>query len=128
MLSHVVDSSALIDAFNGKRQRLELLCSLLVRRCRIGYSPVSVAEIYTGVRPSEETKVRDLLDALYFLDVTWEIARRAGKLRQLHLKKGKRLSLADATIGATTLAHRATWLTDNVRDFPMPDLKLYPLP
>jgi len=58
--------------------------------------------------------------------VTWEIARLAGELQNAGARKGTRFP-ADVTIAAVALAHGLTLLTDNRRDFPMPELALYPL-
>ena len=43
-------------------------------------------------------------------------------------KKGHTLSLPDVTIAAVALTHGLTLLTDNRKDFPMPELALYALP
>ena len=37
------------------------------------------------------------------------------------------LTVADAAIAAVALAHELTLMTDNVKDFPMKELALYPL-
>jgi len=38
------------------------------------------------------------------------------------------LSTTDVTIAAVALAHHLILLTDNVKDFPMKEIVLYPLP
>jgi predicted nucleic acid-binding protein len=38
------------------------------------------------------------------------------------------VTIADATIAAVALSHELTLMTDNVKDFPMKELVLYPLP
>jgi len=38
------------------------------------------------------------------------------------------VTIADATIAAVALAHKLTLMTDNIKDFPMKELVLYPLP
>lgn len=43
-------------------------------------------------------------------------------------RKGHTLSLADAIVAAITIERGCALLTDNRRDFPMPEMQLYPLP
>jgi predicted nucleic acid-binding protein len=43
-------------------------------------------------------------------------------------RRGQTLSVPDVLIAATALAHRLVLMTDNRKDFPMPELVLYPLP
>jgi len=75
--------------------------------------------------------------AILLLDTTVIVDAINGK-RQRHLlldelqnrwrKKGHTLSLPDVTIAAVALTHGLTLLTDNRKDFPMPELALYSLP
>jgi predicted nucleic acid-binding protein len=43
-------------------------------------------------------------------------------------RKGHTLSLADAIVAAIAIERGCALLTDNRRDFPMPEVQLYPLP
>ena len=58
----------------------------------------------------------------------WDIARRAGELKNEWAKKGQPIALPDITISAVALANGLTLVTDNRKHFPMPDLRLLPLP
>lgn len=64
---------------------------------------------------------------LEFFKIGWEVARDAGLLKRDYSRKGRQLSLTDATIAAVCLANALTLITDNVKDFPMPELRIYPL-
>jgi predicted nucleic acid-binding protein len=57
-----------------------------------------------------------------------EIARQAGLLRRDWRKKGQTLSYTDVTIAAVALGDSIALLTDNRKHFPMPELRLLPLP
>jgi predicted nucleic acid-binding protein len=87
-----------------------------------------VAEVYTGLRPKEEEKTRDLLSSLRYYDITFPIAERAGLLKRNHRRQGKTLSITDALIASVALHYGITLVTDNVKDFPMAELSLHPLP
>ncbi|HEX3683460.1 MAG TPA: hypothetical protein VHU83_13065 [Bryobacteraceae bacterium] len=51
----------------------------------------------------------------------------AGLLKRDYSKKGKALTVADATIAAVAIHHRIPPITDNIKDFPMKELQLYRL-
>jgi predicted nucleic acid-binding protein len=67
------------------------------------------------------------MKSLVFLPVTAEIAEHAGLLKARYARQGKVLSVQDATIVAVSIAYRCTLITENLKDFPMPDLQVYPL-
>ena len=70
-----------------------------------------------------------LLDTTVIVDainVTWEIARRAGELKNEWAKKGQTIALPDVTIAAVALANGLTLVTDNKKHFPMPEVLLLP--
>jgi predicted nucleic acid-binding protein len=75
-----------------------------------------------------EAKTERLLRSLKFYPVTWEIAKQAGELQNVWRRRNRTLSLPDTTIAAVALANDLTLVTGNVKDFPMPELRLYPLP
>ena len=80
------------------------------------------------MRPREATATGDFLRSLKFYEVTWEVARLAGELKNERARKGQTLSLADVTVAAVAVANGLTLLTDNRKHFPMPELQLIRLP
>jgi predicted nucleic acid-binding protein len=92
----------------------------------LGCSAVAIAEVYAGMRPHEKERPERFLSELEPYDVTTEIARYAGLLKNEWQAKGRTLSLADTLIAATTIIHRLTLVTDNRKDFPMPEIQHYP--
>jgi len=52
----------------------------------------------------------------------------AGLFKRDYTKKGHPLNLADALIAATAIHNNFPLLTDDTKDFPMPEITLYPLP
>jgi predicted nucleic acid-binding protein len=59
--------------------------------------------------------------------VTWEIAKYAGALYREWRQKGLTLALPDLTIAAVAISYGLQLATDNPKDFPMRELRLYPL-
>jgi predicted nucleic acid-binding protein len=128
MATYLLDTSVIIDALNGKRGRRELLLDLVKQGHLLACCPINVTEVYAGLRPKEEPATEEFLKSLEYYHLTWPVARLAGLLKRDYARKGATLTVADTTIAAVALAHELTLMTDNVKDFPMKELALYPLP
>jgi predicted nucleic acid-binding protein len=126
--SYLLDTSVIIDALNGKRRRRELLLDLLRQGHLLACCSINVTEIYAGVRPKEEKTTEEFLKSLEFYHITWPVARLAGLLKRDHGRKGQTITVADATFAAVALVHELTLMTDNVKEFQIKELTLYPLP
>jgi tRNA(fMet)-specific endonuclease VapC len=124
----LLDSGIIIDILNEKRGRKQIVAHLIREGSEMACCSISVTEVYAGLRSGEETKTERLLRSLKFFEVTWEIARQAGNLQNHWRQQGRALALPDVSIAAVALAHDLTLLTGNTKDFPMPQLKLFPLP
>jgi predicted nucleic acid-binding protein len=127
MTTYLLDTSVIIDVLNGQRNRDVLLKGLLSQGDLLACCAVNISEIYAGMRPKEETKTEAFLQSLEYYDITWDVARRAGLLKRDYSKKGQTLSLPDTIIAAVALEYNLMLITDNIKHYPMPQLKLYPL-
>lgn len=128
MTTYLLDTSVIIDVLNGKRNRDALLKGLLSQGDLLACCAVNVSEVYAGMRPKGEAKTEALLQSLEYYEINWNVAKQAGLLKRDYGKKGQTLSLPDTTIAAVALEYNLTLITDNVKHYPMPQLKLYPLP
>jgi predicted nucleic acid-binding protein len=128
MPTYLLDTTVIIDALNNKRNRRLLLLDLLRQGHLLGCCPINVTEVYAGLRPKEESTTEEFLQSLQYYQITWPIARLAGLLKRDYGRKGKTLTVSDAIIAAVAIHHKLSLLTDNVRDFPMKELSIYPLP
>ncbi|MGH9770125.1 MAG: type II toxin-antitoxin system VapC family toxin [Candidatus Acidiferrales bacterium] len=122
------DTNILVDALNGKRGRQLLLSELVLKGHALACCSVTVAEVYSGMRPHEAARTEQLLSSLVWYEITRAVARRAGRLRFDWARQGATLSLADTLIAATALEHGLTLITDNRKHFPMPELLLHSIP
>jgi len=128
MAIYLLDTSVIIDALNRKQGRWELLASLVEGGDTLACSVVTLSEIFAGVRPQEIPLTERFLNALEPYDLDSQLARAAGLLKNEWARKGRTIGVIDMMIAATALAHNLTLMTDNRKDFPMPQLALYPLP
>lgn len=128
MATYLLDTNVIIDALQGRRSRDSLLQELILNGHLLGCCAINVSEVYAGVRPGEEGRTKEFLTSLEYYEITWEIARLAGLLKRDYARKGITLALADTTIAAVAITNRLPLLTDNVKHYPMKELKLYPLP
>ena len=128
MAIYLLDTSVIIDALNGKRGRREFLLGLVRQGHLLACCPINVTEVYAGLRPKEEAATEEFLRSLEYYHLTWPVARMAGLLKRDLARKGTTVTVADAAIAAVAIVHELPLMTDNVKDFPMKDLNLYPLP
>ena len=128
MAIFLLDTSVVIDALNRKRGRWQLLKGLVEAGETLACSAITVMEIYAGLRPHESVTTQAFLDGFEHYTVDRELGRYAGLLKNEWAKQGRTLSAPDVVIAATALVHRLVLMTDNRKDFPMPQLALYPLP
>ena len=127
MAVYLADTSVLIDAINRKRGRWELLRALVEGGDTLGCSAITVTEIYAGMRPHESAATQSFLEGMELYEVDWELARYAGLLKNEWARRGQTLSVPDVLIAATALVRSLVLMTDNRKDFPMPQLILYQL-
>jgi predicted nucleic acid-binding protein len=108
--------------------RTEFLEQVMEQGYLFGCCAVNLREVYAGLRPEEEDRAATFLSSLEYLPITPEIAREAGVLRRAWMKKGQTLSYTDVTIAAGAFTKEVPLLADNRKHFPMPELRLFPLP
>jgi hypothetical protein len=86
-----------------------------------------LTELYSGVAPADQSKAEGMTRDFVFLSTDAELGRLAGILRKRYRDQGLALSTPDCLIAATAIHHDAMLLTDNHKDFPMPELRFYPV-
>jgi predicted nucleic acid-binding protein len=124
----LLDTSVLIDVLRSRQGRRELLAQLARGGHNLATSALNVAEVFSGMRPEEQEQTRAFLEALDCYPLSRIAGQLAGTLKNKWARKGRTLTLADAIVAAIALEHSCTLMTDNRKDFPMPELKHYPLP
>lgn len=120
----VLDSTVLIDADRRREPALSWFRRALRRPDEVGVSTITLAEFFAGLHPPQRDDWRMLLADLTHWDVTREIAIQAGVIRYDFARRGRTIFTPDALIAATALMMGATLVTANVRDFPMPEIRI----
>jgi predicted nucleic acid-binding protein len=124
----LLDTSILIDVLRMRNQRREFLAELVRSGHTLSTTALNIAEIYAGMRPAEEGRTEALLGGLELYELNGASARMAGRLKGAWARKGHTLTLADAIVAAIAIERGSALLTDNRKDFPMPEVHLYLLP
>jgi predicted nucleic acid-binding protein len=92
----------------------------------IALSTLTIMELRSGWTKEQATWLLPRLYALCsIMPVTKEIAEQAGIWRQEYKSKGQQLGTPDTVIAATAYLSDFLLVTNNAKDYPMPELKLY---
>lgn len=123
MSTYLLDSTVLIAHIRGKDQG-GLLARLRGGGHTLGTSCVNVAEVIRGLRPNEQKTAMFLLERLRYLATGREAAFRAGRYAAEWSRRGRTIELPDALVAGTARAHGAIVVTENIKDFPMRDIRV----
>ncbi|HWY56085.1 MAG TPA: type II toxin-antitoxin system VapC family toxin [Terriglobales bacterium] len=124
----LLDTSVLIDVLRLRHGRRELLAELARGANTLATTALNVAELYARMRPEEEARTEEFLAALECYELTAAVGRLAGSLKNRYARKGRTLTLADTIVAAVAIERRCTLMTDNRKNFPMPEVDCYDLP
>ena len=128
MTQFLLDTSVIIDVLNDKRGRARLIQELLADGHAFSCCSINVAEVYAGMRPRERRHTENLLDSLFCYEITRSVAAQAGLLKHEWSERGITLSIADTCIAAAALANNLVLMTDNIKHYPMADVRKFEWP
>jgi predicted nucleic acid-binding protein len=123
--TYLLDTTVLIAHLRGDAEVTSQILMLLQSGHVLATSAVNVTELTHGMRPREERATRALLERLAYLETTIGAARRAGRYQRELAAKGVTIHTPDALVAGTAREHGAVVLTDNLKDFPMPDVRTH---
>ena len=125
MKAVLIDSDILIEVARARDQSVLARWDQLSRSdAAILCSPVTIAELWHGVRPHEQKTLEDLLGSMTTIPIDAEVGRLAGGyLRQY--SKSHSVELGDALIAATSAIHKVELWTRNHRHYPTKDVTFY---
>jgi len=124
MAKYLLDTTTIIDHLRGNKKVNSYLERIGQRGDIAGCCCINIAETYAGMRKKEKEKTGKFIESLYYFEVTKEVAKLAGELRQKYFKKGKTLATTDVIITATAMTYNLILITKNVKHYPFSELKI----
>lgn len=125
---YVLDTNTVLDYFRGKGKVAANL--LAVPPGEIALPAIAAYEVWVGVMGSQnaarrEAQYEQFLSVIEVLPFDEVVGRKAAELRHSLERKGEAIGPLDTLIAGTALAHGATLVTRNVREFErIPGLKV----
>lgn len=112
----LVDTDVMVDFLRGHPKAVALVHA---HSAGIILSSIVAAELYAGVKGTEELDTLDMLISLFrVIPVSCELAR-AGGLYKRDYAKSRGVGLADAIVAATAESESADLKTLNTKHYPM---------
>ncbi len=124
MADYLLDTTVIIDHLRGIEKVSRFLEQIGLKGDTAGCCCINIAEVYSGMLEKEKEKTDIFIDSLFFYEITRNISKTAGRLRQKYVKKGITLSTSDAIIGAAALIYDLILATKNIKHYPFPDIKI----
>ncbi len=115
----VVDTSVHIDHLRGDERARAALRQAVDSGERLAASVLTKVEVLAGMRTSEERATRRLLESLDWIDVSDDLAERAGMFANQFLPSHPGVDPVDYVIAATAEYVDARLWTRNIKHFPM---------
>ncbi len=120
MTKILLDSDVVINILKKHSQTIEKLAKF--DECDFYISPIVIAEIYAGIKPSEKEQVEKLFSYFKTVNIDNEVAIIAGKYANKFKKAFNGISLEDYMIAATAKYYNLPLWTYNKKHYPMKDI------
>ena len=124
MTEVLLDSDVIIAWLRGRQPAAEVIPELLARGDTLTWTPVSIAEIFAGVRKGEEAAVSKLFLILDTLVLTAKVGKKAGEYLKSY-SRSHGVELGDALIAAAAHSKEIPLWTFNRKHYPMKDVCLF---
>jgi tRNA(fMet)-specific endonuclease VapC len=122
MSRYIIDTDTLIDFAKDREPTRSRLLRLIEEGADLGVCEVNVSEFYTALDDKRLPEWDRLFGTLSYWPVTLTAARLAGVNRYALARAGQTVTIADTLVAAVALLERATVLTSNSADYPMPEV------
>lgn len=120
----LLDTDVIIEWLRNKSHITQKIKNLIKRGAVLAWTPISVAEIYAGMRKGEEKEISNLFLVLEALSITDTIGKRAGQYLS-KFSKSYGVEIADALIAASATHYGMQLWTLNIKHYPMPDISIF---
>ncbi|MFH0775300.1 MAG: PIN domain-containing protein [bacterium] len=120
----LLDTDIIIECLKGNNEIIGRLEELHDKGSIISCTPISIAEIYSGLRKGEEKKTEELFQTMELLSINGKIGQMAG-MYLAKFRKSHSLEIADALIAAAACINNYYLYTLNQKHYPMKDVKRF---
>ena len=120
----LLDSDVIIEWLRGHEPFVRQVPQLIGQHAELFWTPVSVAEIFAGVRKGEEAAVSNLFLLLESISITADTGKQAGSYLK-SFGKSHGVELGDALIAACASSNGLDLWTLNKKHYPMKDVRFY---
>ncbi|MBI2590399.1 MAG: PIN domain-containing protein [Candidatus Blackburnbacteria bacterium] len=127
MSRYLVDTTTLIDFSKGFEPVATRLKAIIDAGGELIVCAVQVAEFYRGLEPKHRTKWNEFFEVLTYWNISLVAAQNAGILRREYARQGRILTITDALLAAVAIETGVELITENPKDFPMPNIRLLSL-
>lgn len=79
------------------------------------------------MEPKHRTKWNEFFEVLTYWNISLVAAQNAGILRREYARQGRILTITDALLAAVAIETGVELITENPKDFPMPNIRLLSL-
>lgn len=117
------DTNIIINFFQNKEPDRTFLQTLGVNE-NLFISPVVIAEVRPQAPYLGKDELQKFISSGTVIPIDLEIGILAGDYRREFIRKTKRTYLIDCLIAATCKLHNLILATNNVKDYPMKDIKI----
>ena len=124
MAKILLDTDVIIEWLRGLEPVVTTISDLLNAHAEFFWTPISVAEIYAGLRKSEEPQAENLFILLESVSISPEAGRRAGRYLNLY-SKSHGVEIADALIAGCASTENLPLWSLNRKHYPMRDLTFF---
>ena len=124
MAKLLLDSDVIIEWLRGHEPFVTKIAQLLKEHSQLFWTPVSVAEVYSGVRKSEETRTGKLFILLEPVSISPDTGKKAGEYLRLYAKSHG-VEIADALVAACAFMENLPLWTLNRKHYPMKDISFF---
>lgn len=114
-----LDTTVVIDILRGAD-----FAPALIQREPLLISPITVHEVVFGMWPAEQRMTLALFEGLLIVSLGQAEAQLSAHWRRDYARRGLTLSREDTLIAAGAVTHGTPLATGNVKDFPMPELRV----
>ncbi len=119
-MSFILDTDWIVHWLKGRKEIIDRV--EVYRKDGLYVSIISVAELYEGIYGSKQPEkdeqiLKDFLRGVTLIEITEEICKKFGELRNRLRKKGELIGDFDLLIASTALINNLTVLSDNIEHY-----------